>query len=109
MKPSSKADATVILFMIFVLMVSLLLMNTGYMMNHPGTYAGAFPVSNFLTGFFQGQSAESIEMLETSNWWIHIVLVLVFLNILPYSKHFHVIMARSKCIFLKTYSKGYIG
>ena len=34
-----------------------------------------------------------MNLLYSFSWWIHIILVLIFLNELPYSKHFHVVMS----------------
>jgi len=104
MKPTSRLDATFILTMILVLMVSLLGMNLGYMEHHnrtSETVVGTYPISHFLTIFAKGFSLNNLKHLENINWWIHILLVLIFLNILPYSKHFHVIMAVPNVFFLR--------
>jgi Fe-S oxidoreductase len=105
MKPASRLDATVILALIFILMVSLLLMNTAYVAS--GGSKGVFPVSAQLAKLFTSWSLQSLHQLETINWWIHIALVLLFLNILPYSKHFHVIVSVPNVFFtrLQPYAK----
>ncbi len=36
---------------------------------------------------------ERLVLLARSGFWVHSALVLIFLNILPYSKHFHIITA----------------
>ena len=91
MKPSSNMDATIILIMTFSLMASLLLMNIGYLLHTPETeIVGSYPVSQPLKGLFSGGNAHLIMEI---GWWIHIALVLVFLNVLPYSKHFHVMLS----------------
>ncbi|HXH19177.1 MAG TPA: heterodisulfide reductase-related iron-sulfur binding cluster [Chitinophagales bacterium] len=92
MKPASRLDATVILLLIFLLMVSLLLMNIGYIQSR-NPYHGYFPVSELLLPLFGSFNLYAFSAMTHVNWWLHITLVLVFLNILPYSKHFHVIMA----------------
>jgi hypothetical protein len=38
------------------------------------------------------QPEASTGMYETS-WWMHILLIFLFANMLPYSKHFHVFMS----------------
>jgi heterodisulfide reductase subunit C/nitrate reductase gamma subunit len=94
MKPSSKYDATLILVMILLLMVTLLGLNIGYLKMHAPHHAGSFPVSQWLLDVNAGSLLpDNVHAFERANWWAHIVLVLVFLNILPYSKHFHVILA----------------
>ncbi len=117
LKPSSKMDATVILFMISMLMVSLLLMNLGYVgklsvvSNQSSVEGremmhGVFPVSNLLLPLFSEWNLYAFNALEQVNWWIHIVLVLTFMNILPYSKHFHVIMAVPNVFFSRLEPKA---
>ncbi len=93
MKPSSRMDATFVLCLILALMLSLIGMNMGYVAENPDGYHGAFPVSMLLIENFSSLSLADMAMFEHVNWWLHICLVLIFLNILPYSKHFHVIMA----------------
>ncbi len=111
MKPGSKYDATFILGMILVLMVSLLLMNIGYMGSHNGTYAGSFPVSDFIASIlhidFTTVDIAKYHTLEKVNFWIHISLIYFFLNFLPYSKHFHVLGSMPNVLFtrLEPYAK----
>jgi heterodisulfide reductase subunit C len=50
-------------------------------------------VSIYLTGFFNGFSQHQIEIVYEICWWSHILLIFIFANILPYSKHFHVFMS----------------
>jgi len=90
MKESSSIDAIVALVIIVFLMVSLLTMNIGYIGLHPDSYVGSFPVSSFLSPYF---STWNLHLLHDISWWVHIMLVLIFLNELPYSKHFHVVMS----------------
>jgi heterodisulfide reductase subunit C len=45
-------------------------------------------------------SASSLIGIERSCWWLHIAGILAFLNYLPYSKHFHILLA-----FPNTYYK----
>ncbi|MCH8903793.1 MAG: 4Fe-4S dicluster domain-containing protein [Bacteroidetes bacterium] len=108
MKPSARLDATAILSMIILLMVSLLGMNQGYLMLHPETYVGYFPIGSlFVNDAGEHLFISNGHLMEKANWWIHIVLVLFFLNYLPYSKHFHVILAVPNVFFtrLEPYAK----
>lgn len=96
MKPVSKADANLALTIILVLMLSLLGMNTGYLLWADSVnehIAGYYPVSNWLADIMSGATDSTAWIIFQSNWWIHIVLIFVFANILPYSKHFHVFMS----------------
>jgi heterodisulfide reductase subunit C/nitrate reductase gamma subunit len=90
MKKSSSIDAIVALVIIVFLMVSLLTMNIGYIGIHPDSYFGSFPLSNLLLPYFANWD---LHLLHDISWWVHIILVLIFLNELPYSKHFHVVMS----------------
>ena len=90
MKKSSSIDAIVALVIIVFLMISLLTMNIGYIGIHSENYYGFFPVSNLLLSYFTNLN---LNLLYQISWWTHIMLVLIFLNELPYSKHFHVVMS----------------
>jgi len=96
MKKISHIDANIALTLILLLMVSLLGMNTGYLgyktLTGEEVY-GVFPVSNFLLGLSGGVSAYSMAVQNEVCWWAHILLIFLFANILPYSKHFHVFLS----------------
>jgi heterodisulfide reductase subunit C/nitrate reductase gamma subunit len=106
MKPASRMDATVILALILILMFSLLAMNMGYISVNNASYVGAYPVSQLLLTLFPSLLNMNMHMVELVNWWIHITLVLAFLNILPYSKHFHVIMSVPNVFFTRLEPKA---
>jgi heterodisulfide reductase subunit C len=77
-------------------MVSLLGMNTGYVayMSAEGSdIHGVYPVSKMIASLFGGVSGEGAKMLLEISWWSHILLIFLFANMLPYSKHFHVFMS----------------
>ncbi len=96
MKHVSHMDANIALSIILLLMVSLVGMNMAYiaLMNHSGeSSAGVYPVSRLLTGVFSGMGGESLSFIYELFWWTHILLIFLFANILPYSKHFHVFMS----------------
>lgn len=96
MKPISHIDANLALSMILLLMVSLLGMNmAGYlgMLEFGGHIAGSYPVSSLTAKFFTGLPAAQIGLIYEICWWSHILLIFVFANMLPYSKHFHVFMS----------------
>ena len=98
MKPKSRNDATFILGMILILMFSLLGMNMAYVDIYGGTpeFAGSYPFSEMVN-----QSFSDPHLAYEVCWWIHIALVLIFLNILPYSKHFHVLLSIPNVFFKK--------
>ncbi|MBN2275787.1 MAG: (Fe-S)-binding protein [Bacteroidales bacterium] len=96
MKHISHVDANIALSMILLLMISLLGMNAAYVgynnaSGEPGY--GMYPVSVILSGLFTGMMPSTIRTTYEIFWWAHILLIFVFANILPYSKHFHVFMS----------------
>ena len=90
MTTKSSADATLALSLIMLLMVSLIGMNAGYLAVHGEGAVGFYPVAASIVEMIPADNAHFILEL---NWWIHIVTIFVFMNILPYSKHFHIFMS----------------
>ena len=96
MKKISHIDANIALSIILLLMISLLTMNTGYIEYKAlagESAVGLFPVSTAIAGLFTGGQTESFRFMYEASWWTHILLIFLFANILPYSKHFHVFMS----------------
>jgi heterodisulfide reductase subunit C/nitrate reductase gamma subunit len=95
MKHISHIDANIALTIILVLMLSLLGMNTYYILvaQQAGhAIEGLYPVSNLLASWID-LGAHANEVMYEAHWWIHIGLIFIFANYLPYSKHFHVFMS----------------
>lgn len=96
MTHKSHVDANFALTLIFLLMISLLGMNTFYYQHAISSgheILGVYPVSKIFAGFFSGMSEHSLFVMHEINWWAHILLIFFFANYLPYSKHFHVFMS----------------
>lgn len=96
MKRISHIDANIALSIILLLMLSLLGMNIGYIEYKTltgETIKGVYPVSNLLAPVFSNFSTHTFYIQYEACWWTHILLIFVFANILPYSKHFHVFMS----------------
>tara|TARA_B110000444_G_scaffold192567_1_gene182483 strand:- start:43 stop:1182 length:1140 start_codon:yes stop_codon:yes gene_type:complete len=106
-----KLDANLILIFEVVLMSAFLLMQgadlalQGLGADHY-VNAGSYPISSFLLPLFDGMSIEAIVMIERSCWWFHILGILAFLNYLPYSKHFHIILAFPNTYYSNLEPKG---
>lgn len=103
-------DANVILFFEIVLMSAILLMNAAdlklQMLGADGYHhVGSFPISGLLVSFLP-ENISSLIVVERSMWWIHIVGILIFLNYVPYSKHFHIILAFPNTYYSKLIAKG---
>lgn len=55
---------------------------------------------------FGGMSDHSLHIIERVGWWGHILMVFGFLNYLPYSKHFHILLAFPNTYFSNLNPKG---
>lgn len=96
MRRRSHIDANTALSLILLLMISLIGMNagySGYAAREGAEIHGVFPVGTFIAGLFPGTSAQNFRMVHEISWWTHILLIFIFANYLPYSKHFHVFMS----------------
>lgn len=93
-----RKDANIILITEIVLMSLFLTMNSAdralQLQGNPH-YAdhGNFLVSGMLAPAFSQISGTTLVALERTAWWLHIIGIFAFLNYLPYSKHFHILMA----------------
>jgi Fe-S oxidoreductase/nitrate reductase gamma subunit len=82
-------DAFIILGMIALLMVAFFGLHASEMANWNQEAASFMPVSKFveLTFFSQVHS----DGYKNAFWWLHAIVLLGFLNYLPYSKHMHIL------------------
>jgi len=98
-----RLDATLILLLILAIMVSMFGAYATRMVS-AGEPAPARFVSAGLTALFPAASGAGL-WFEIF-WWVHIVLVLVFLNYLPLSKHLHVLTAIPNVYFASLEPRG---
>lgn len=106
-----KSDANYILITEIVLMSLLLTMNAAdQILQARGAehYLATAPfwVSSHLTGLLDGLSTGALIALERTCWWLHIIGILAFLNYLPYSKHFHIILAFPNAYYTRLIPQG---
>jgi Fe-S oxidoreductase/nitrate reductase gamma subunit len=90
---SGKIDAVVILVLIMIVVLAMFGENTSLVAKH-NFVLGAFeirPLSYPLSKIFYGNSTSGAATNYEFFWWIHVIVVLGFMNYLPYSKHLHVI------------------
>ncbi len=97
-------DANVILYIEVALMFALLNMNA-VEENFSGSQH-SFLISHIIAPLWSGLSAENLHITERFFWWIHIAGILAFLNYLPFSKHFHIILAFPNTYYANLESKG---
>lgn len=105
-----RSDANIILIVEVLLMSAFLTMNAAdYKLQQSGALhyisAGSFPVSSFLLPLLP-DSETALIAIERFCWWFHIIGIFAFLNYLPYSKHFHIILAFPNTYFSNLEPKG---
>ncbi|MFL5613658.1 MAG: (Fe-S)-binding protein [Gemmatimonadaceae bacterium] len=84
-------DAYIILGLIAGLMITLLLANAFLSVLQPGAVGPEKFVSRALARPVHNLSPGATRTAQLTFWWGHVLLVLIFLNYLPYSKHLHVV------------------
>lgn len=107
-------DASLILYAILVIVCSLMLTNATRIALG-GIYGFEVrPIAQWLAHFFVMQSNHGQHVIGGTiginevAWWVHIVLVLSFMNYLPYSKHLHVITSIPNVYFADLRPKNYL-
>lgn len=116
MKGWPKMDGNMILFMEIILVTCIFTMNGtdevlyNRGLSHAestGDYSFGFALSSwFGPELFGGMSSETLMSLERIGWWGHIIMVFTFLNYLPYSKHFHILLAFPNTYYSNLEKKG---
>lgn len=106
-----KTDANIILIVEVLLMGAFLNMNAAdQILQARGAehyaIAGSYPISQFLVPMLDGLSNGTLIILERATWWFHILGILAFLNYLPYSKHFHILLAFPSVFYSKLKPNG---
>lgn len=107
-----KLDGNLILIFELILLVGIFSMNGAdsvLQTINPSYYhdTGNLLVSGTLgPALFGGLSEATLVGIERFGWWLHILMVFVFLNYLPYSKHLHIFLAFPNTYFAKLQPKG---
>lgn len=111
-----KLDANLILIAELVLITFIFMMNGAdevlYQRGHShaaalGDESFGFTVSQFVgPALFGGMSEGALYTVERVGWWGHIIMVFGFLNYLPFSKHFHILLAFPNTYYSNLDKKG---
>jgi Fe-S oxidoreductase len=97
-----RTDATMILSLIIVIMVSMIGTNAARM-----AVSGEISQARFLSVLFVPLFANPSGTLWFGIfWWVHILIVLGFLNYLPHSKHLHVLTSVPNVYFSSLEPRG---
>jgi ferredoxin len=114
LKGFANQDAATILFIEIILMAALLKMNAAdQILQARGAEhyikAGSFPISSWLVApIFNAMNLSDATLIifERIAWWFHIIGIFLFMNYLPFSKHFHVILAFPNTWYSNLKAKG---
>lgn len=89
-----------------ILITEVLLMSAFLIMNAADVKAGMdFVISSNLKGMLPTDES-TLNMIERGCWWFHILGIFAFLNYLPYSKHFHILLAFPNVYYSNLNAKG---
>ena len=89
-------DAGIILGSIASLMLTHMLFHgavSAILFQERGSFESAVPASNLIASMLAGAPQQSLQVIAEVSYWVHMVIVLAFLNYLPYSKHIHLLGA----------------
>lgn len=116
MKGWPKLDGNLILIMELILICFIFMMNGADEVLYNRGMSHAEGLSDSTFGFaisqhvgpllFGGMSESALHMVERIGWWGHILMVFTFLNYLPFSKHFHIILAFPNTFYSNLEKKG---
>lgn len=107
-----KLDANLILIFELLLLIGIFSMNgADTVLQARGaehyTDTGKLAVSSWLgPALFGGWSEGALIGLERFGWWLHLVMVFIFLNYLPKSKHLHILLAFPNTYYAKLKARG---
>ncbi|MEO6844786.1 MAG: (Fe-S)-binding protein [Ginsengibacter sp.] len=104
-------DANLILITEIILMGLFLTMNSAdraLQLQGSPHYAdhGNFIISGLLANSLQHLNSNTLVGIERTCWWLHITGIFAFLNYLPYSKHFHILLAFPNTYYKPLQPKG---
>jgi Fe-S oxidoreductase len=102
----SSSEAYLILTLILFIMLTMYgQYSTKVVLHNSDSYSYRF-ISSSVSSLFFNMDKSSLENIYHAFWWSHILLVLGFLNYLPYSKHLHVLTSIPNVFLSKLDSKG---
>ncbi|MFM7596524.1 MAG: 4Fe-4S dicluster domain-containing protein [Flavobacteriales bacterium] len=106
----ARNDANLILLFELLLIVFIFMMNSADEADKllRANVGYGFAVSQFLSPLFFGRinNLDVLHIISAIGWWGHLVMVFLFLNYLPYSKHLHILFAFPNTYFSNLNPKG---
>ncbi|MBL7073868.1 (Fe-S)-binding protein [candidate division KSB1 bacterium] len=105
---TQSAEAYLILGLIGILMIADFVMSGTEAAFGPLKHSWS-PIQSALCGVFAGMDAGGLKATFITAWWIHIITLFVFLNLLPLGKHFHIITSLPNVFFARLEDEGPVG
>jgi heterodisulfide reductase subunit C len=106
----ARNDANLILLFELLLIIFIFMMNSADEADNVlrSNVGYGFAVSQFLAPLFFSRinNLDLLHVISSIGWWGHLVMVFVFLNYLPYSKHLHILFAFPNTFFSNLNAKG---
>ncbi len=101
-------ESILILVFILLIMVGGLMYDAGHLVayNIHGNERDFAPVTALTAAGLGGLSRSAARSVSEVGWWMHCVTILIFLILLPLSKHFHIITAIPNVFFGKLPPRG---
>lgn len=105
---SISGEGVLILFLIQALMYTEVLFEAGYLYQHGKVSFSHSPVSGAIAYLYAkaGMSTATAWTVAQVGYWIHCLILLSFLNLLPLGKHFHVIVGLPDVFFQRVQPVG---
>ena len=97
-------EAFLILFFIIVLMLAYFGLHGAEIALARQQGADWMPVSGVVARLLGGVGPEGVESFAALCWWVHAIVLLVFMNLLPLTKHMHILTAIPNC-YLRSIDK----
>ena len=95
----STFDAYLILSLVGSLMIAFYGMNAAEARLGTLKMASWMPISRSLQDLYESTNLNTTHVYARVFWWIHALILLFFLNYLPYSKHLHILTSLPNCFF----------
>jgi len=93
------AEAFVILGFIATLMIAYFLLHAAEIALGQRAPAAYMPIASGLASALGPVSQGTLETIAAASWWAHALVLLAFMNLLPRSKHMHILTAIPNCFF----------
>lgn len=103
-RDSRQFEAYLVLFLIIFLMITdMLYEGSKLVLGH--AESGFLPAAQLVKPMLSDIRTDSLKTVNQLSYWLHLVIFFFFLNLLPRSKHFHIMTALPN-VFLRRLDKG---